>query len=113
MQTILTLIENKKQKLSTHSFCRWLEAAPLNQDALAFAPSMSYFVLGFRDILELVKYTNPQSDLEKAINHHCEEDSEHWKWFLQRRKFGRPSRSSSRFLFSLKFCSRTGIKRQI
>ncbi len=83
MQTILTFIENKKQELSNHSFCRWLETAPLSQDALAFAPSMSYFVLGFRDILELVKYANPQTDLEKAINHHCEEDSEHWKWFLQ------------------------------
>lgn len=83
MENILNKIELKKQVLDKHSFCQWISGASTKDELLAFAPAMSYFVLGFRDILELVRFANPKSPLEKAINHHCAEDSEHWRWFLK------------------------------
>lgn len=82
MKNVMNLISLKKKHLSRNTFCNWLDTVQADQDALSFTPSMSYFVLGFRDILELAKYNTPKSTLEHAINIHCEEDKEHWKWFL-------------------------------
>lgn len=82
MRSTFQKIEQRKRRLSLSPFCGWLSEAGLEQDALGFAPSMSYFVLGFRDILALAKRNNPRTDLDRAINLHCEEDREHWKWFL-------------------------------
>lgn len=82
MKTVLHEIEKQKEILSKTKFAAWLEDLEMNHDVLAFAPSMSYFVLGFRDILELAKRQNPENALDFAINAHCEEDKEHWKWFL-------------------------------
>lgn len=82
MNTILQKIDSKKTDLDQHLFCQWLSKATPQENVLAFAPAMSYFVLGFRDILELARFKDPQSPLEHAINHHCDEDSEHWQWYL-------------------------------
>lgn len=82
MKEVLREIEIQKEILNATKFAKRLTDLELRHDVLAFAPSMSYFVLGFRDILELAKRKNPKSALDFAINAHCEEDKEHWKWFL-------------------------------
>lgn len=70
--------------LENHEFIYFLKHAKIaSQQTLAFIPRMTFFVLGFKDILEASRVANPQTSLDDDINTHCEEDSEHWLWFLQ------------------------------
>ncbi len=43
---------------------------------------MTFFVLGFKDILAATYSPSPTSLLEENLNTHCEEDADHWLWFL-------------------------------
>jgi len=43
---------------------------------------MTFFVLGFKDILREMQYENPTTEVELEINTHCIEDIHHWEWFL-------------------------------
>ncbi|WP_420317284.1 hypothetical protein [Ekhidna sp.] len=49
---------------------------------LNFVPKMLFFVMGFKDLMQLVRYENPTNDLEKSVNTHSDEDSNHWEWYL-------------------------------
>ena len=53
------------------------------QDKLTFIPRMLFFVLGFKDIMELVRYEGETSDLQESVNTHSDEDSNHWEWYLK------------------------------
>jgi hypothetical protein len=44
---------------------------------------MTFFVLGFRDVLSYLKRPNPKDVWDHAINIHCDEDANHWLWFIQ------------------------------
>lgn len=52
------------------------------QDKLKFIPRMLFFVLGFKDIMQIVRYEGELSDLEESVNTHSDEDSNHWEWYL-------------------------------
>lgn len=52
------------------------------QKRLDFVPRMLFFVMGFKDLMQLVRYENPANDLEKSVNTHSDEDSNHWEWYL-------------------------------
>jgi|GEM_PF-1720701 len=52
-------------------------------DKLKFVPRMLFFVLGFKDLMQMVRYEDPQTDLEKSVNIHSDEDSFHWEWYLK------------------------------
>lgn len=84
---VFALIEKRSDQLATNNLCRWItQYHPTDKsgkDIFAFTPSMLYFILGFRDILSHLKYSNPKSQLEFAINQHCLEDKNHWMWYLQ------------------------------
>jgi len=85
MLRALNLIEKNNHLCSQHNFFEWLRKPEFIQnekDVLSFAPSMTFFVLGFKDILESIKLDNPKTEIEKIINIHCHEDSQHWLWFL-------------------------------
>ena len=49
---------------------------------LACIPYLSFFVLGFKDCMALLRARSPISDLDRIVQHHAEEDAEHWRWFL-------------------------------
>lgn len=53
-----------------------------NNKILRFAPSMAFFVLGFRDLLEISKVANPKTKNDHSLNKHCSEDANHWLWFI-------------------------------
>lgn len=53
------------------------------KDKLAFIPDMLFFVMGFKDLMHLIRYENPQNELERAVNEHSDNDDYHWKWYLQ------------------------------
>jgi hypothetical protein len=79
----IAYIEKKQHKLNQTDFCKWLrDEKIIFNDKTAFIPAMSFFVLGFRDILRYLEYKTPQNEIEMMINTHCQEDSFHWKWFL-------------------------------
>ncbi|WP_462253553.1 hypothetical protein [Ekhidna sp.] len=52
------------------------------REKLEFVPKMLFFVMGFKDLMQLVRYENPSNDLEKSVNTHSDEDSNHWEWYL-------------------------------
>lgn len=85
MESILNLIEEKSEQLSKNPFCEFIlnEKHLSHEETFSFTPSMLYFILGFRDILNHLEYKSPQTDLEKMINQHCLEDKNHWQWYLQ------------------------------
>lgn len=51
-------------------------------DKLDFLPRMLFFVLGFKDLMQLVRYDNPSNETEVHVNQHSDEDSYHWRWYL-------------------------------
>lgn len=70
----------EKSKLGQHVLIQWMMDAP---HPLSFAPAMSFFVFGFRDLLLLLKYEAPKNQLENAVNLHCNEDLQHWQLYLK------------------------------
>lgn len=84
MESIFKQISTHKIALSNHSFCQYLrQTENVTEQSLSFIPTMTFFVLGFRDILESMRVNNPKQDVEKMLNAHCDEDSEHWRWFIE------------------------------
>jgi hypothetical protein len=87
MKKVIALIEEKSKNLARNPFCRRLRDQNAHsisaQDALSFTPNMLFFVMGFQDILDQLEYAKPTDEIQKAINHHCEEDRNHWVWYLQ------------------------------
>lgn len=63
--------------------------APLSEK-LTFVPRMLFFVLGFKDLMRLVRYEEPKNELERSVNIHSDEDSNHWEWYLKDLQFMSP-----------------------
>ena len=78
---VLGSIASQKDFLSNHPFCESLKSG--RTDHYSFVPKMTFFVMGFRDILEIIRVESPKSELDRQINHHCDEDSHHWLLFLE------------------------------
>lgn len=85
MKSVIDLIESRSAKLAQNPFCQWMLEGKdaYKADTFSFTPAMLYFILGFRDILSHLQYAEPKSELEQVINTHCEEDKNHWMWYLQ------------------------------
>ncbi|MDH5693306.1 MAG: hypothetical protein OEZ47_09410 [Gammaproteobacteria bacterium] len=82
MEGILKLIEQSSIELSNNQLCIWLSSGRRDEDYLGFIPAMSFFVLGFKDMVIEMSSPDVSSPLQEELNVHCQEDSEHWKWFL-------------------------------
>lgn len=84
---LLELIEKRSEQLYQNPLCKWIfgeETRNLSsEELLAFAPSMLYFIMGFKDILENLEYANPKDKYELMVNQHCQEDKDHWRWYLE------------------------------
>jgi hypothetical protein len=50
---------------------------------LNFIGEMTFFVLGFKDLMGMIRFDEPKGRFEEAVNKQCEEDSQNWKWFLE------------------------------
>ena len=84
MNQILGLIDIKKKTIEQHELCKWMSNAQIDPKLrLSFVPSMLFFIMGFSDILKEIKVKNPQTKLDYIINTHCDEDSDHWRWYLK------------------------------
>jgi len=84
MSTLLLQIAKSQSQLEQHIFCQHLRhQSDISLSAYSFVPHMTFFVLGFRDILEEIRFKNPKTELELTLNAHCDEDSDHWMWFIE------------------------------
>jgi hypothetical protein len=84
MNTLFQAIEAHKDALCEHNFCQYLrQNAAEHPNSFAFVPHMTFFVLGFKDMLENFRIKEPKTTIEEMINEHCNEDADHWEWFLQ------------------------------
>jgi hypothetical protein len=84
MQYVLNLIEAKKQvfaKLPLFDFMRDSKLNPLQR--ISFAPCMAHYVMSFSDLNKYVlRADDSNSNLQKIINIHTNEDDEHWPWYV-------------------------------
>ncbi len=84
MKKIIKYIEFEQKKLSESEFLKWLADSSISPShRLSFTPSMLFFIMGFKDLLESIHIKNPQTPLENIISTHCEEDLHHWKWYIE------------------------------
>ncbi len=84
MNKVFAAIEQHKNHLAEHSFCQHLRNSEYpDKSIFSFVPLMSFFVLGFRDLLEYMRVPFPSNQTEFLLNEHCTEDSDHWLWFLR------------------------------
>jgi len=81
MNNLINHISSHKAALANHTFCTYLRKT--HDTSFSFVPRMTFFVLGFRDILQSLRCETPKTELDRMINHHCDEDADHWLWFLE------------------------------
>lgn len=84
MKYVLPIIEHKKNEIEQSRLIKWLndESKPV-EEKFSFIPNMTFFILGFKDILEHMYIRYPKTEIERTITTHCEEDLGHWVWFLR------------------------------
>jgi hypothetical protein len=84
MEQFLKVLSLRKERLCSSKLCTFVGSEP-NASLhvkLSFAPAMLFFTMGFKDILNSLKEEDSSNPLQLSVNIHCEEDSEHWRWFL-------------------------------
>ncbi|HAA22105.1 MAG TPA: hypothetical protein DCR93_15525 [Cytophagales bacterium] len=82
----MTLFEKVKQKrvqLWDHDFAKMMRDTDMPTEArLSCIPHMTFFIMGFKDILFDLQRTPNGDSIQRMVNEHCEEDNGHWQWFL-------------------------------
>lgn len=83
MRRVLELIDQEKASLVDERLFRMLadESIP-GRERLSFSPSMLYYLMGFKDVLEALARPKPATKLDRYINAYCVEDGDHWRWYL-------------------------------
>jgi hypothetical protein len=84
VEEVLAAIAARRAVIDRHPLYAWMEsdAVPLEQ-RFVFAPLFANFILGFRDLNRwFLRYPEPRTEYERAINHHTLEDETHSALFL-------------------------------
>jgi hypothetical protein len=85
MQEILDFIEIKKQEFANSSFFEFFQD-PNNEprEKILFLPCITHWVMSFADLNKYIFRQEPAEDeIQKVINYHTYEDSNHWILFLE------------------------------
>lgn len=81
--TLFEKVNLQRQRLWDHPFAKTMRDNDLPALArLSPIPHMTYFIMGFKDILFDLQDLQSEDPIQKAVNEHCQEDNGHWKWFL-------------------------------
>lgn len=84
MREMLVLIDRERKALEQEELFRWLADDSVDGgQRLSFAPAMFSYLMGFKDALNILRRSAPESKLDRYINAYCAEDSDHWRWYLQ------------------------------
>lgn len=83
MRRILDQIEKHREELASQPLFKFLSDDNIDgATRLSFAPSMLYYLMGFKDVLRLLERPAADGKLHRFINAYCGEDAEHWRWYL-------------------------------
>jgi hypothetical protein len=85
VQSVLAAIAERRAVIDRHPLYRWMETeAVALEQRFVFAPLFANFILGFRDLNRwFLRYPQPRTGYERAINHHTLEDETHSALFLE------------------------------
>lgn len=84
MLQVIQTLDQRKQQLRQCSLVKMIGNNTLSPESrLSFTPAMLFFVMGFKDILHLLKDEKSTDPMQLSVNVHCEEDSYHWQWYLK------------------------------
>lgn len=83
LKQLMDFIESQAATLKNHSLINYITNSSIDpSDRIKFAPSMLYYIMGFRDIIRSIQRNEPDTTIEKYINIYCQEDQAHWVWYL-------------------------------
>jgi len=83
VKALLNRIDSNKQRIASSNLFHWLSDESINGYLrLSFAPSMLYYLMGFKDVLAALRRAKATTSMDHAINAYCGEDAEHWRWYL-------------------------------
>lgn len=78
------IMRQKREFARAELFARLKDERLTPRERLAFIPAMAHFIMSFGDLNRYVlRYTDPQNELERAVNTHTIEDEAHWQWYLE------------------------------
>lgn len=84
MEQVLSIIERKNEDIQRCDFLSWLRDPSISKgEKMAFTPQMLFFIMGFKDLLSSMHIDQPANDIERIISVHCEEDINHWVWYIE------------------------------
>ena len=76
-------VDQNRRALWEHPFAVTMRNTNLPAEArISPVPQMTFFIMGFKDILFDLQREGEIDSVQKAVNEHCQEDNGHWKWFL-------------------------------
>lgn len=83
MKELQGYIHAKQQEFLGHAFIRRLDGAEsLDENLLAFARALTFWVMTFQDILRINEARVVDLSLRRIARHHMQEDAGHERWFL-------------------------------
>lgn len=84
MSDVFARLEQRMSEYKTRPFFRFLRDPSADaRRKFAFAPHVAHFVLTFGDLCSLLLPQHPaQNWYQELVNANCDEDKDHWRWFL-------------------------------
>lgn len=83
MRTVQHHIDTLAVRIGTHPFFTEMTSRPSLRDALAFAPVLAPWVLGFQDCIRINAKLARDGEIQNQLQQHVSEDSGHELWFLE------------------------------
>lgn len=82
MKAVQQIVAEKQADFARHPFFRSLQKYTKMDQALRFAPRLTFWVLAFQDVLRLNEQLVRDPELRRIVLRHRAEDAGHDKWFL-------------------------------
>jgi hypothetical protein len=82
MKRIQREIARHQNEFKNHDFFARFEDERTFPEGMAFAPSLTFWVMAFQDILRMNEERMTEPMMRKVARHHRAEDSGHEQWFL-------------------------------
>lgn len=84
MREMLELIHQERKALEKEELFLWLADDSVDGGLrLSFAPAMFSYLMGFKDVLGILRRPTSQAKFDRYINAYCAEDADHWRWYLE------------------------------
>mgnify|MGYP001802257076 CR=1 FL=1 len=86
MKEVLTFIQDKQHEFSCLPLFSFLKDTGISpRDRLNFGPSFAVFAMNFKDLNTYIlsKEVSRRDSIQRMINQHAKEDSQHWEWILE------------------------------